>query len=227
MRNPQLLTSRTRSLARMEATGLVAIIRASADLAGHDELVDTCKALRDGGVEVTEITMTTPGALQAIEAAAQALGPDACIGAGSVLDGPTCLAAIRAGAEFIVSPVLNLDVVQTAHRYGKAVIPAGLTPTEILTAFQAGADLVKVFPANHFGPTYLKDLLAPMPQLRLIPTGGVRLNNLHEWLQAGAACLGVGTSLVQKELIAARDWPGLTKLARQWVEAVQTARSGK
>jgi 2-dehydro-3-deoxyphosphogluconate aldolase / (4S)-4-hydroxy-2-oxoglutarate aldolase len=218
------LTGRVATVARIETSGLVAVIRADSPT----QLVDVCKSLRDGGVDVSEITMTTPGALDAIAKANAELGTpakgDCIIGVGSVLDPETCRAAILAGAQFVVAPTLNLGVIEMAHRYGKPVIPGGLTPTEILAAWQAGADLVKVFPANHFGPQYFKDLLAPMPQLKLTPTGGVDLTTAAAFLQAGAACLGVGSALVKKELIKARDWAGLTALAKQYVEIVRQVR---
>lgn len=215
-------------VAQMMESGLVAIIRvpAASGVATADvqALVELCRSLCDGGVRFTEITMTTPGALEAVAAARKALGDQVVLGVGSVLDGATARMAILAGAQFIVSPVTDAGVIRTAHRYGLPVIPGAMTPTEVLQAQTAGADLVKVFPANHFGPQYLKDLLAPMPQLRLLPTGGVNLQTVKDWLAAGAACLGVGTSLVKKELIAARNWTALTELAGQYVAAVTAAR---
>ncbi|MCE9592092.1 MAG: bifunctional 4-hydroxy-2-oxoglutarate aldolase/2-dehydro-3-deoxy-phosphogluconate aldolase [Planctomycetes bacterium] len=214
------LTGRNASVARMETSGLVAVIRADS----ADQLVDVCAALRDGGVDVSEITMTTPGALEAIHRATEKLGKDCLIGVGSVLDAETARAAILAGAQYVVAPTLNLDVIAMAHRYDKPIIPGALTPTEIITAWSAGADLVKVFPANLFGPQYFKDVLAPMPQLKLTPTGGVDLTTAGDWLKAGAACLGVGSSLVKKDLIKSKDWAGLTKLAKQFVDVVKQAR---
>jgi 2-dehydro-3-deoxyphosphogluconate aldolase/(4S)-4-hydroxy-2-oxoglutarate aldolase len=214
------LTGRNATVARMETSGIVAVIRADSS----EQLVDVCRSLYEGGVEVSEITMTTPGALAAIAAARAALGDKCCIGVGSVLDAETCRAAILAGAQFVVAPTLSLPVIQMCHRYDKPVIPGGLSPTEIITAWQAGADLVKVFPANLFGPRYFKDLLAPMPQLKLTPTGGVELDTAADWLKAGAACLGVGSSLVKKELIKAKDWPALTSLARQYRQIVDQTR---
>lgn len=214
--------SRNAIVHRIESTGIVAVIRADSPT----QLIDVCQAMRDGGVVASEITMTTPGALDAIHQASEQLGKDCLIGVGSVLDPETARAAILAGAQYVVCPTLNLAVIEMAHRYGKPVIPGGLTPTEILSAWQAGADLVKVFPANHFGPTYFKDLLAPMPQLRLTPTGGVDLNTAASWLEAGAACLGVGSALVKKDLLKAKDWAGLTKLASQYVEIVRKHRGG-
>ncbi|MFA9477880.1 bifunctional 4-hydroxy-2-oxoglutarate aldolase/2-dehydro-3-deoxy-phosphogluconate aldolase [Phycisphaerales bacterium AB-hyl4] len=211
---------RQATVQRMEQAGLVAIIRASS----NQGLVDTCRALVEGGVTVAEITMTTPGALEAIRTARQELGDSCLIGVGSVLDSTTVDQAVEAGAEFVVSPVFKPEVVQASHKHGKPVLAGALTPTEILAAFEAGSDLVKVFPANHFGPQYFKDVLAPMPHLKLTPTGGVNLNTVNDWFAAGARCLGVGSALVKKDLIAAQDWVGLTDLASQFVDAVKASR---
>lgn len=213
--------SRFETMQRIEESGLIAVIRADSG----DQLVDVCKALADGGVTVSEITMTTPNALEAIKQASEALGDRCVVGVGSVLDPETARAAILAGAEFVFAPTLNLDVITMAHRYDKPVVPGALTPTEIMTAWQAGADMVKVFPANHFGPKYFKDLLAPMPQLKLTPTGGVDLNTASDWLAAGAKALGVGSALVKKDLIRAGEWGKLTDLATQFSEVVKSARS--
>lgn len=216
------VTGRAGIAARIESSGIVAVIRADSP----EQLVDVCQALHEGGVTASEITMTTPGALDAIHNAQTKLGQSCVIGVGSVLDAETARAAILAGAQYVVAPTLNLQVIEMAHRYGRPVVPGALTPTEILTAFQAGADMVKVFPANHFGPKYFRDILAPMPQLKLTPTGGVDLDTAADWIKAGAACLGVGSSLVKKDLIKQRDWAGLTKLARQFVDIVRQARGG-
>ena len=216
-----IITGRNAIMSRIETTGLVAVIRAD----NPTQLVDVCKALAAGGVDVAEITMTTPGALKAIEQAANALGDDCLVGVGSVLDTETARAAILSGAQFVFGPTLNLDVIEMAHRYDKPVVPGALTPTEILAAWQGGADMVKVFPANHFGPKYFKDIKAPMPQVKLTPTGGVDLNTTADWLKAGAACLGVGSALVKKDMIKAGDWAGLTALAKQYRDIVDKTRS--
>ena len=213
--------SRTDTLNRIEESGLIAVIRADSS----EQLVDVCKALADGGCVAAEITMTTPNALGAIEAATKAMGDKAVIGVGSVLDAETARAAILAGAQFVFAPTFNPDVITMAHRYDKIVVPGALTPTEIMAAWQAGADIIKVFPANHFGPQYFKDLLAPMPQLKLTPTGGVDLDTAQAWIKAGASALGVGSALVKKELIRAKDWKALTSLAAQFVQKVRDARS--
>ena len=200
--------------------GLVAIIRADSP-AG---LVDACRAMADGGVTACEITMTTPNALEAIALARQTFGDKMLVGVGSVTDPMICGKAIDAGAQFVVSPVLVPAVLAAAHARQTPVMPGALTPTEIFTATQLGADVVKVFPANHFGPTYFKDVLAPMPYLKLMPTGGVRVDNVGEWFAAGAVALGVGSSLVKKEFLKAKDWASLTKLSRQFIDNIAAAR---
>ena len=212
--------NRNQVLAEIEATGVVAVIRADSGA----QLVDICRALLAGGVTACEITMTTPNAIEAIGRASAELGDQAIIGVGTALDAETARAAILAGAQFVVSPSLDLPTIAMAHRYDRPVMPGALTPTEIVTAWTAGADIVKVFPANHFGPTYFKDLKGPLPHIRLTPTGGVDLTTAADWIKAGAACLGVGSALVKKEFIKAKDWVGLTSLARQYVDIVRTAR---
>jgi len=205
----------------IEAVGLVAIIRANA-AAG---LLETCQALAAGGVTVAEITMTTPGALDAIAGARKALGDAMLVGVGSVLNAQTAKQAIEAGAQFVVSPIFKPEIIQEAHAYDKPCFCGAFTPTEVLNAFEAGSDVVKVFPANHNGPGFFKDILAPMPHLKLTPTGGVSLETIPAWFAAGARCVGVGSSLVRKDLIAKQDWPALTTLAQQYVAAVAKARS--
>jgi 2-dehydro-3-deoxyphosphogluconate aldolase/(4S)-4-hydroxy-2-oxoglutarate aldolase len=168
--------------------------------------------------------MTTPGALESIAAAGRSLGEEVLIGAGSVLDAGTARAAILAGARFIFSPTLNIDTIEMAHRYDCVAVPGALTPTEILTAWSAGADVVKIFPANHFGPQYLRDIHAPLPQVKLTPTGGVDLNTAADWIKAGAAALGIGSSLVRKDLLASGNWDELSALAKKYVDIVARAR---
>lgn len=202
--------------------GLVAIIRADSP-AG---LVEACQALHDGGVQVCEITMTTPNALEAIELARKTFRDAMLVGVGSVTEPKVVAEAVRAGAQFVVSPVTVESVIQASHSLGVPSMPGAMTPTEIWNATQMGADVVKVFPANHFGPTYFKDVLAPLPQLKLMPTGGVTRDNVGQWFQAGAVALGVGSSLVRKDLLKNKDWKGLAAEARAFVEAVRQARGG-
>ncbi len=209
-------------LRKLVDTGIVAVIRAQ----DGDELVSICEALVAGGVVGVEITMTSPGATEAISKAAQVLQGKAIIGAGSVLDPETARVAMLAGADFIVSPILNKDVIAIAKRYGKIVIPGAFTPTEILSAWEAGADVVKVFPATKLGPSFFKDVRGPLPQVRLTPTGGVDINNLGDFLKAGAVFVGVGSALVSKKIVAERNWAALTRLAMDYIKVVQEARVG-
>jgi len=198
-------------------TGLVAIIRAPT----NDQLVDVAKAIHAGGIRVIEVTMTVPNALEIIAEIHRQLGDQIILGAGSVIDSETARAAMLAGAEFIVSPVVKADVIQCCKRYGKAVMPGAFTPTEILTAWEAGADVVKVFPGNLGGPDYLKAVKAPLPQIRLMPTGGVNLDTLESFMSAGACAVGLGSSLVTKEILESGDMDQLTKLSAQYVSAMK------
>ncbi len=211
---------REATLLKISDCGVVAVIRAQS--AG--QLVDIAKALVEGGVIGIEVTMSTPKAIAGIEKLADALGDKVVVGVGTVLDAATCSAAIHAGAEFVVSPVLLPAVIDTTRKLGKVSIPGALTPTEILTAWSAGADVVKVFPATAMGPQYLKDLLAPMPFLRLTPTGGVSAKNAGDWIKAGAVAVGAGSTLVTKEAMAGGDWAAITANAREFTAAVAAAR---
>ena len=199
--------------------GVVAVLRAD----NPSQLLDVSKALREGGVVAIEVTMTVPGALKVIEEAANMA--DTIIGVGSVLDPETARAAILAGAEYVVSPILNPAVIEMSKRYGKAVMPAGFTPTEILTAWQAGADVVKVFPAGVGGPSYFKDILGPLPQVKLMPTGGVDAKTTPEFIKNGAVAVGAGSAMVDKTAVANRDWASLTATAKSFVDAVANARA--
>ena len=201
---------------RIEECGIVAIIRANSS----EELFDTAVAIKNGGVDVIEITMTTPDALQVIRDVADRLGDSVLIGVGSVLDAETARAAMLAGAEFVVSPVTKTDIIEICNRYGKVVIPGAFTPTEILRAWETGADYVKVFPASGVGPSYIKDIKAPLPQIPLIPTGGVTAENAAEFIKAGAAALGVGSALVSQDIIDSGDFATLTEKAKSLVTAV-------
>ncbi|HBG09876.1 MAG: bifunctional 4-hydroxy-2-oxoglutarate aldolase/2-dehydro-3-deoxy-phosphogluconate aldolase [Limnochordia bacterium] len=207
-------------LKRLTETGVVAVIRTQ----DGDELVSICEALVEGGVVGVEITMTSPGATEAIYKASKVLKGKAIIGAGSVLDPETARVVMLAGADFIVSPILNKDVIALCRRYGKIVIPGAFTPTEILAAWETGADVVKIFPATKLGPEFIKDVKGPLPQVKLTPTGGISLKNLGEFLRAGAEFVGVGSALVSKRIVAEKDWAGLTRLAAEYIEAAQEAR---
>jgi 2-dehydro-3-deoxyphosphogluconate aldolase/(4S)-4-hydroxy-2-oxoglutarate aldolase len=203
-------------LSRVLDRKIVAIIRNESP----DQLVDVAEALLAGGVEVMEVTFTVPRATTVLEKVAARLGSRVLLGAGTVLDTETARIAILSGAEFIVSPAVNVEVIQLCRRYGKPVMPGALTPTEVVTAWQAGADIVKVFPSDITGPKYLKLLHGPLPQIRLMPTGGVTLETAVDYLKAGACALGVGSALVDPKLVAAGDLKKIESLARQYVELV-------
>ncbi|MEM1028472.1 MAG: bifunctional 4-hydroxy-2-oxoglutarate aldolase/2-dehydro-3-deoxy-phosphogluconate aldolase [Planctomycetota bacterium] len=215
------LPTREAIVQQIESVGLVAIIRANAS----SGLLETCQALAEGGVTVAEITMTTPGTIDAIATAHTQLGDKMLVGVGSVLNRNIANQAIEAGAQFVVSPIFKTEIIDEAHKHGKPSFCGAFTPTEVLNAFEAGSDVVKVFPANHNGPRFFKDILAPMPHLKLTPTGGVSLETIPDWFAAGARCVGVGSSLVRKDLIEKQDWAGLTELAKQYVAAVADART--
>jgi len=214
------MSSRTENLATIKACGVVAVLRADRP----DALVQVAHALGSGGIGAVEITMTTPGALDVIGECADRLGDEILLGAGTVLDPETARAAILAGAEYIVTPTLNPDVITLCRRYDKIIIPGALTPTEILTAWECGADIVKVFPATAVGPRYFKDVKAPLPQIELMPTGGVDLGNAGDFIRAGACAVAVGSNLVDRTAVDAGDWQALADTAGKYVEAVQAAR---
>ena len=202
------------------SSGVVAVLRAP----NGEVLLDVAQALAAGGVDAVEVTFTVPGAHRVIEQVAARLGKKVLLGAGTVLDTETARIALLSGAEFIVSPTVNLEVIRLCRRYDKAVMPGALTPTEVLAAWEAGADVVKVFPSELTGPGYLKALHGPLPQVRLMPTGGVNLQTAADFLKAGACALGIGGSLVEPKAVAARDMARIESLARQYVEIVQTTR---
>ncbi len=211
--------SRHENLARVLSSRIVAIIRSTS----HEQLVEVARALCDGGIDVVEITLTVPHALEIIAAVRKALGRQVLLGAGTVLDAETARAALLAGAEFLVSPTVNTDVVKLCNRYGKMVLPGAFSPTEILAAWEAGADIVKVFPADVGGPNYLKAVHGPLPQVRLLPTGGVNLNTISAFLKAGACAVGLGSALVEPAAVAAGDMARIRQLASQYVAAVKSA----
>jgi 2-dehydro-3-deoxyphosphogluconate aldolase/(4S)-4-hydroxy-2-oxoglutarate aldolase len=207
-------------LRRVLDCGIVAVVRSP----DSQQLVDVAGALADGGVDVVEITMSVPDALDVMRRVRRALGDRVLLGAGTILDPETARAALLAGAEYLVAPTLNLEVIRLCQRYDKLVMPGAFTPTEILTAWEAGADIVKVFPAEVVGPAFFKALRGPLPQIRLMPTGGVDLNTATAFLKAGACCLGVGGQLVEPRAVAEGNFDRLRDLARQYVAIVQQFR---
>ncbi len=208
-------------MARIREVGVVPVIRAES----ADEAARVIDAIRAGGVSVLEITMTVPGALGLIAEVARRVGNDAVVGAGTVLDAETARAVILAGARFVVSPALDLGTIACCRRYGVPVMPGALTPTEVVAAWQAGADIVKVFPANAVGgASYIRALKAPLPQIELCPTGGVSLDTAADFIKAGASALGVGNDLVDLKALRAGHAPAITDKAKRFVEIVKAAR---
>ncbi len=208
------------TLSRLHNTGVVAVVRAP----DGEVLMDVARALVEGGVDAIEITFTVPGAEKVLAQVAAGLGSSVVLGAGTVLDTETARVALLAGADFVVSPVVNLEIIQMCRRYSKAVLPGALTPTEVLTAWEAGADVVKVFPSDLTGPSYLKALHGPLPQVRLMPTGGVNLQTTADFIRAGAWAVGAGGSLVEKAAVANRDFARITSLAREFTTIVKQTR---
>jgi 2-dehydro-3-deoxyphosphogluconate aldolase/(4S)-4-hydroxy-2-oxoglutarate aldolase len=213
--------SKEQYIKQVSDAGVVAVIRANS----KDQLLGITEALLAGGVPSIEVTMSTPKAIAGIEMLADKFGDTAVIGVGTVIDAATARDAISAGAQFVVSPVFDEQIVATTRRYGKIMIPGAFTPTEILRAWTAGADVVKVFPSTVLGPGYFKDILAPLPQLKLTPTGGVDVKNAADWIKAGAVFLGAGSSLVTKDALAKNDWASVTANAKTFVEVIRAARA--
>jgi 2-dehydro-3-deoxyphosphogluconate aldolase/(4S)-4-hydroxy-2-oxoglutarate aldolase len=212
--------SRDTILKRVLDGGIVAVVRAESG----ESLVKVVRALAEGGVTAAEITFTVPGAVDVIRQVRQEVGDAVVLGAGTVLDTETARVALLAGAEYIVSPTVNVDVIRLCRRYDKAIMPGALTPTEVLTAWEAGADIVKIFPADVGGPAYLKALRGPLPQVRVMPTGGVDLDTAESFLKAGACCLGVGGSLVESKAVASGDFARIRDLAGQYAAIVRKFR---
>ena len=206
----------------IEESGVIAIMRAQSS----DQLLQAADAIQVGGVQAIEVTMTTPGALQVIAEARKRYGAELLFGAGTVLDPETGRAAILAGAQFMVAPTLNLGLIELCRRYSIPVMPGAYTPTEALTAWEAGADIVKIFPAEVGGPAYLKAMRAPLPQLKLCPVGGVDLDTAAEFIKSGAACLGVGSALINQKLLDSGDFAELTRRAVRFREEVDKGRGG-
>jgi 2-dehydro-3-deoxyphosphogluconate aldolase/(4S)-4-hydroxy-2-oxoglutarate aldolase len=213
-------TGRAATLELIQGTGVVAVIRL--DDAGA--LRDTCDALARGGVRALEVTMTVPGAIGLIEKLSASMPDGFAVGAGTVVDADTAGRVIAAGARFVVGPVLRRSVIEVAHAHGVPVMPGCFSPTEILDAWEAGADIVKVFPATALGPGFFKDVRGPLPQLRLMPTGGVTRENAGSWIKAGAVAIGVGTALVDKAAIKAGRFDEIAANAAHFIESVRRAR---
>lgn len=216
------MDSKEKNLQDIVSCGVVAIVR----VGSAREALEVCAAIAKGGVKPIEITMTVPGAIDAIKELKSSMKDKVLVGAGTVLDPETAVAVIHAGAEFVVSPTLNLAVIEVCRRYSKIATPGAFTPTEILTAWEAGADIVKIFPARVGGPKYLVDIKGPLPQIRLLPTGGVSIENTPDFIRAGAVAVAAGTSLVDKKAVSEKKYDIITENAKKFIEAVKSARAG-
>jgi len=215
--------SREKAIGLIREVGLVPIVRAPSP----EDAFRAAEAIISGGIGVAEITMTVPNAIRVMERVAERYGDKVLLGAGTILDPESCRAALLAGAEFIVTPSLDVRVIEMARRYSKPCFPGALTPTEVLTAWQAGADMVKIFPAGPVGgPKYIKALKGPFPQIDFVPTGGVNLETTPEFIKAGAAAVAVGGELVDLKALREDKLEVITSNARRFLDAVRSARAG-
>jgi 2-dehydro-3-deoxyphosphogluconate aldolase/(4S)-4-hydroxy-2-oxoglutarate aldolase len=216
------MSSKAHSLNTLLSIGVVPIVRADS----ADKALQAAKAVCRAGLRALEVTMTVPGAIRVIEKIADEFGGEMLVGAGSVLDPETARSCMLAGAGFFVTPCLNLKTIEICHRYGKPIMPGALTPTEVMTAWEAGADLIKIFPCGNVGgPKYIRALKAPLPQVPMVPTGGVRLDNVAEFLAAGASAVAVGSELCDKQAMADGRFEVIEENARQFLEEVRKARA--
>lgn len=215
------MRTKTEIISLLKNPGVIAVVRAQKT----EQVIPLSEALIAGGVIAIEITMTTPNAIAAIREASEKLGKRALIGVGTVIDGDTCRAAIAAGAEFVVSPICRLDLIPIARAAQRPIMLGSYTPTEAQLAHEAGADFIKIFPADTLGPKYIKALRAPLPHLNLVPTGGVDASNVAEWFKAGVAAVGAGSSLVSSKILSEGAWAELTQRAREFVQAAAQAKS--
>ncbi len=206
---------------RLADPGVIAILRTES----ADRLPDAIHALVAGGIHAIEVTMTTPGALKVIREARAALGDKIVMGVGSVLDSETARQAMLEGAQFVVTPVVRPGVIEICNRYGIPIACGATTPTEAFTAHELGSDFVKIFPAENLGPAYIRSILAPLPMLQLIPTGGVTPQNMPDYFKAGAAAIGAGSTLLTKEIFASAAWGALSARATEYVAAARKARA--
>jgi 2-dehydro-3-deoxyphosphogluconate aldolase/(4S)-4-hydroxy-2-oxoglutarate aldolase len=208
------MRSHSEIISLLTRPGIIAVVRT--DQAAQVPAI--CEALLAGGVIAHEITFTVPNALEAIREASRRFGSEALVGAGTVLNAEACRAAIAAGAEFVVSPITKMEIAEAAHALDKPVMLGAYTPTEAQAAHEAGADFIKIFPADKLGPSYIKSIRAPLPHLKIVPTGGVDLNTAADFLKAGCAALGVGGSLLTAEILRTNNWTELTRRARAYVD---------
>jgi 2-dehydro-3-deoxyphosphogluconate aldolase/(4S)-4-hydroxy-2-oxoglutarate aldolase len=214
------MPSKSEIIARLINPGIIAVVRAKS----AEQILPLSEALLAGGVIAVEVTMTTPNAIEAIREASEALGERALVGVGTVLDAMTCQLAIEAGAQFVVSPITRTDLVRAAHAADKPIMLGAYTPTEAQLAYEAGSDFIKIFPADTLGPAYIKALRAPLPHLKVVPTGGVDLKTAADFFKAGCAALGVGGSLVSQQILKDSNWAELTRVASEFVKIAKAAR---
>jgi len=204
---------------RLLNPGVVAIIRAD----NSEQLIDASRALIDGGISCIEITMTTPNALKVIADVCRVFGDKVLAGVGSILDAKTAQAAVEAGAEYVITPVLKPEVIAYCNRAGKPIFSGSYTPTEAQTAHELGADFIKIFPADGLGPKYIQAIRGPLPHLKIVPTGGVDVNTAGDFIKAGCVAVAAGSSLVSKDILKNKDWAKLKDVAAQLVAAVTKA----
>ncbi len=216
-----LVRTKSEITSLLTQTGVIAVVRVERT----EQVLPVCEALLAGGVIALEITLTIPNALSAIREASRHFGSSAVVGAGTVLNAQDCRAAIEAGAEFIVSPISKTEIVQAAHAANRPVMLGAYTPTEAQLAHEAGTDFVKIFPADGLGPGYIKALRAPLPHLRLVPTGIAKAEDVPAFIKAGCVAVGLGSLLVSPPLVRDANWPELTRLAKKFVQAVNAVRS--
>ncbi len=215
------MRSRSEIISLLTNPGIIAVVRTDQT----EQVLPICEALLAGGVLGLEITLTVPQALKAIQGASKRFGSRAIIGAGTVLNAGDCRRVLEAGAQFVVSPITKLEILEAAHAADRPVMLGAYTPTEAQAAHEAGADFIKIFPADNLGPAYMRALLSPLPHLRLVPTGGVNLETAADFLKAGCVALGAGSSLVSTEIVGASDWKELTRRAKAFVEIAIAARN--
>ena len=220
-RRQQTMPTKAEIISRLINPGVIAVIRAKR----ADQALPIAEPLITGGVIAVEITMTTPDAINAIRNASAKLGDRGLLGVGTVLDAKTCRAAIEAGAQFVVSPICRPEIAKAANELQKPVMLGAYTPTEAQLAYESGSDFIKIFPADGLGPNYIKALRAPLPHLKIVPTGGVDLKTIGEFFKAGCAAAGAGSSLVSKAILDTDDWSTLTKVAAEFAQAAKSAKS--
>jgi 2-dehydro-3-deoxyphosphogluconate aldolase / (4S)-4-hydroxy-2-oxoglutarate aldolase len=214
------MRSKSEIISLLTNPGIIAVVRAQK----QEQVIPLSEALIAGGVIAIEITMTTPNAIATIRDAREKLGERALIGVGTVLDAKVCREAIEAGAEFVVTPICRTEFVAIARAADRPIMLGAYTPTEAQVAHEAGADFIKIFPADALGPGYIKALRAPLPHLKIVPTGGVDVHNVGDFFKAGCAAVGVGGSMVTAKMLQEGNWAGLTRMAEQFVEAARSAR---